>query len=118
MKPSAPVMTNAGRQPQARAIAETTGVARAAPMAVPELKMPTASARSFIGNHSDTAFTPPGKLAGSVAPSKKRKNENCTTPRASACSMLAIDQPETNRVKPRAVPSRSISRPLTAYITV
>ena len=87
-------------------------------MAVPALKMPIANARSRIGNHSETALTPAGKFAGSIAPSRKRKNENCNAVFARPCSMFATDQPETKIIKPRRVPSRSISRPLTAYMIV
>ncbi len=96
---------------------DTTGAAAREPMAVPALKMPTASARSFIGNHSLTARTPPVKLPGSNAPSSSRKNENCPTVVASTCNMFATDQPVTNTTKPLRVPITSITRPLTAYMT-
>ena len=87
-------------------------------MAVPALKMPTARARSFTGNHSLTALTPAGMLAASVTPSSARKNASCGSERARACSMLAIDQPVANSISPRRVPSQSTMRPPTAYITM
>ena len=96
----------------------TNGAAIAEPIAVPALKMPTASARSRIGNHSATPLTPAGKFAGSVAPSKNRKIVKCAAVRASPCSMFAIDQPVTKIKNERRVPSQSTSRPLTAYMRV
>ena len=97
---------------------DTTGTASAPPRAVPALKIPTASARSRIGNHSETAFNPAGKLAGSAAPRRARKNESCSAERAKPWSMFATDQADTKIRKLRRVPSRSTSRPATAYITV
>src|SRR5262249_56799731 len=93
------------------------GPAPAEPSAVPPLNTPPARARSCIGNHSDTAFTPAGKFAGSVAPSRNRHNPSCNPVLARPWSMLATDQPEANIVYPRRVPSTSTSLPLTAYIT-
>ena len=55
---------------------DTTGTAKAPPTAVPALKIPTARARSRMGNHSETAFNPAGKLAGSAAPRRKRKKDS------------------------------------------
>ena len=46
--------------------------ASSAPTFVPELKMPVASARSFLGNHSATALIDAGKLPASPSPSAKR----------------------------------------------
>src|ERR1700674_3190879 len=51
-----PVKRNAHRQPRCTAIHGTVSGATRAPMFVPELKMPVASARSFLGNHSVTVF--------------------------------------------------------------
>ena len=45
---------------------------RMAPILAPALKIPTAKARSFFGNHSATALTPAGKLPDSPRPKAKR----------------------------------------------
>ena len=83
---------------------DTIGAAATEPMAVPALKMPMARARSRMGNHSPTAFTPPVKLPGSNTPSRNRKNENWPTVPAKTWSMLDTDQPDTKRMNPRRVP--------------
>lgn len=46
-----------------------------APMADPALKIPIPNALSFIRNHSETTFTPAGKLADSKTPKKNLNNE-------------------------------------------
>ena len=46
------------------------------PIAVPELKIPVASALSFFGNHSETAFIAAGKLPASPIP-----NDNLAIPK-------------------------------------
>ncbi len=72
-------------------MAPMIGTASVEPSAVPALKMPTARARSRIGNHSAAAFTPPGITAASAAPSAKRATWNPKTDRASACDIAAAD---------------------------
>ncbi len=47
-----------------------------APTLEPALKTPTASARSFCGNHSDTDFKLAGKLPDSPSPNVKRISAN------------------------------------------
>jgi len=44
-----------------------------APILPPELKMPVASARSFLGNHSATALVPAGNAPPSPTPSTTRE---------------------------------------------
>ena len=111
------MVRNPARQPHFIAMIDTIGAAAIEPKAVPALKMPMASARSRMGNHSLTARTPPVKLPGSNTPSRNRKKENWPTVPAKTCSMLATDQPETKTMNPRRVPMKSMTRPLTAYIT-
>ena len=48
------MMTNASYQPHFATIIGTRSGVASAPMFVPELKIPVASARSFFGNHSAT----------------------------------------------------------------
>ncbi len=50
----------------------TTSGVMTAPTLVPELKMPVASARSRLGNHSATLLIAAGKLPPSPRPSAKR----------------------------------------------
>src|SRR6059036_2197996 len=68
-KPSPPVAMKAARQPQVNVIHGTTSGVTSAPMFVPELKIPVASARSFLGNHSATVLIAAGKLPDSPIPS-------------------------------------------------
>src|SRR5208282_4935725 len=67
--PSAPMPTNAPRQPHRAFNHGTTTGASIAPKLVPALKMPVAKARSFFGNHSATALILAGKTAASPNPS-------------------------------------------------
>src|SRR4051812_33585103 len=71
-----PVATNAARQPHARVIAGTTRGVTMAPMFDPALNTPTARARSFCGNHSDTALRLEGKLPDSPRPNVNRTSAN------------------------------------------
>src|SRR5213082_3351159 len=66
--PRLPVATKAQRHPNVNAIQGTTSGVTIAPVFVPALKIPVASARSFFGNHSATALIAPGKLADSPSP--------------------------------------------------
>src|ERR1043165_6532358 len=71
-KPIAPVAMNADFQPHLEVSQKTTGGVTIAPMLVPELNIPVASARSFLGNHSATVLIAAGKLPASPRPSRKR----------------------------------------------
>src|SRR4051795_6691584 len=102
-KPMAPVSTNAGRQPQRAAISGTAMGATMAPMLVPALKMPVASARSLFGNHSATVLIDAGKLAASPTPSMKRASPNVTADRAAAVAMAASDHHATAIARPSLV---------------
>src|SRR5713226_4327135 len=70
--PSAPVSRKAERQPQCSAIHGTTSGVMMAPAFVPALKIPVASARSFLGNHSATHLMLAGKTPASPNPKAKR----------------------------------------------
>ena len=65
-------MMKAHCQEKVSASQGTTSGAMIAPTFVPALKMPVASARSFLGNHSATDLIAAGKLADSPSPSAKR----------------------------------------------
>src|SRR5262249_2525153 len=82
--PNAPVAMNAHLHPYAIVIHGTTSGATTAPILVPELKRPVASARSFFGNHSATALIDAGKLPDSPKPRANRAAWNPKTDRASA----------------------------------
>ncbi len=64
----APVIMNAHCQPHCEAINGTVSGARIAPTLAPELKIPVADARSFLGNHSATVLIAAGKLPASLTP--------------------------------------------------
>src|SRR5882672_8698964 len=70
--PKPPSRKKAGRQPQRTAIQGTINGVAMAPRLLPALKIPVASARSFLGNHSATAFRLAGKTADSPKPKAKR----------------------------------------------
>src|SRR3989475_8783032 len=109
--PSAPVTTNAQRQPQFSAIHGTMSGVRIAPVLVPALKMPVARARSSLGNHSPTLLIAPGKLADSPRPSSARAAENAAVVRAIAWPIAARLHTTTAVAKPRRTPTRSSQRP-------
>ena len=68
--------TNAACHPHVSAIHGTSSGVRIAPVLVPALNIPVASARSFCGNHSAIALIDPGKIADSLKPSIARAIEN------------------------------------------
>src|ERR1700755_485733 len=105
--PNAPVITNVHRQPQCDAIGGTSSGVTIAPMLVPELKIPTANARSFFGNHSATVFRLAGKTPASPNPSANRANANPASELTSACPMAARLQNAIVNEYPRRVPSLS-----------
>ena len=90
----------------------------AAPKDDPLSNSATAHPRSRRGNHSATAFVAPGQLAASPAPSRKRRAQKLRRPVAREVSMAAAEYHNTARLRPRRVPTRSSSRPVTACITV
>src|ERR1700674_1965235 len=70
--PRVPVSRKAERQPQCEAIHGATSGVTIAPTLVPALKMPVASERSFLGNHSATHLMLAGKTPASPNPSARR----------------------------------------------
>src|SRR6267143_2817366 len=85
--------------------------ATAPPIEDPLSKMAVASPRSRFGNHSETALLAPGQLADSPAPSRKRKKAKLKRPLAREVKRETVEYQMTLRVRPRRVPTRSISRP-------
>src|SRR5688572_32742456 len=61
----APITINAVCQPQLTAIQGTVKGARIAPTLAPELKIPVANERSFLGKYSAVALMAAGKLPAS-----------------------------------------------------
>src|SRR5258705_4502038 len=107
----APVAMKAARQPQVRVIQGTVRGVISAPVFVPELKLPVASARSFLGNHSATVLIDAGKLPASPRPRKNRATPKPKTERAKAWPIAATLQNMIDNEKPFRVPIRSIKRP-------
>src|SRR5436309_1512945 len=105
-KPSAPVAMNAARQLQVKVIHGTTSGVTSAPMFVPELKIPVASARSFLGNHSATVLIAAGKLPASPRPRKNLAMPKPNAERASAWAIAATLQKIIASEKPLRVPMR------------
>ena len=70
---------NAACHPNATASHGTASGATSAPTFVPALKMPVASARSRLGNHSATVLIAAGKLPDSPIPSANRATTNPAT---------------------------------------
>src|SRR5579863_4345386 len=87
--------------------------ATAPPMEEPVSKKAVASARSRLGNHSETALVAAGQFADSPAPRKNRKPAKLKKPLANDVSIEMIEYQITVRVRPRRVPMRSMSRPNT-----
>ena len=77
-------MMNAQRQPRWPTIQGTLSGVTIAPTFVPALKMPVASARSFLGNHSATVLIEAGKFPDSPSPKPKRAMLKVSTELASA----------------------------------
>ena len=65
-------------------MAETIIGAAIAPTVDPELKIPIAKARSFLGNHSATVLTEAGKFADSPKPNAARAKAKLLNPKAAA----------------------------------
>ena len=69
----------AARQPQCAVTKAMSSGAMKKETLVPELKMPTALARSSVGNHSVVALMAAGKLPDSPRPRKMRAMQKPTT---------------------------------------
>ena len=67
-----------------------------APMLEPELKMPVASARCCLGNHSATVLIAAGKFPDSPRPSQNRERQKPITPKAGR--IAAMDMPATLQI--------------------
>src|SRR5713101_7990756 len=86
----------------------TVRIATIGPTFVPALKMPVASARSFLGNHSATVLMQAGKLADSPSPRNARATPKVNAERAAAVATAARLQRVTEMEYPFRVPSLSI----------
>src|SRR3981189_2659758 len=106
-------MTKAMRHPQRRYTGRIRKGATAPPTEEPLSYNAAASPRSRLGNHSETALLAPGQLADSPAPSRKRNKAKLESPLAREVKTEMIEYHETLMVRPRRVPTRSISRPHT-----
>src|ERR1700674_145920 len=115
--PSIPGMTKAMRQPQRKYTGRIRKGAIAPPTDEPLSYSAAASPRSRFGNHSETALLAPGQLADSPAPSRKRNRAKLERPLASEVKRETIEYHVTLMVRPRRVPTRSISRPHTVCPT-
>src|SRR6478752_2927706 len=91
-KPRAPVAINADCHPNLSAIHGTTRGTITAPILAPELKIPVAWARSFLGNHSATVLMQAGKLAASPKPRNARASPNVNAVVAAAWDIAAMLQ--------------------------
>src|ERR1022692_2041454 len=87
----------------------------AAPTEEPLSNTATAKARSRLGNQSATALVAAGQFAASPAPSRKRKKQKLRSPPASDVSAAAAEYHSTERVRPRRVPTWSMSLPHTLW---
>ena len=83
------------------------GTDTAPPTEAPELKMPTASARSFAGNHSLAALMAPGQFPASPKPSTPRHSWKAPALPEKACMIAAKDQTTIEKAKPSRVPIAS-----------
>src|ERR1035441_3252167 len=89
MNPMAPVVRNAACQPNLPAIQGTTRIVAVAPTFAPELKIPVATPRCRLGNHSATVLMQAGKFAASPNPSSTRARPNENAVVAAECIMAA-----------------------------
>src|SRR2546430_10980688 len=78
------------------------------PVFVPALKMPVASARSFLGNHSATALMAPGKFADSATRSEEHTSELQSQSNLVCRLLLEKKKKTTSAMSPRA--TRDTSR--------
>src|SRR4051812_4053275 len=89
--PAPPVRKKTQRQPSVVTISAMRGGATTAPSDDPVLKIPNASARSRVGNHSATALPEPGNPPPSPMPSRKRNTPRPSTDDAVPVSKFADD---------------------------
>ena len=90
----------------------TNKAAIIAPKLDPLLKMPVASARSRLGNHSATVLMDAGKLPASPMPKALRTSTCMFTSRPTkALPMPKMDQMISDRDKPIFVPILSMTPP-------
>src|SRR2546427_11159002 len=115
--PSSPGITNATRHPHRKYTGNIRKGAMAPPTDEPLSYTAAASPRSRFGNHSETALLAPGQLADSPAPSRKRNRAKLERLLASEVKRETIEYHITLMVRPRRVPTRSISRPHTVCPT-
>src|SRR5208282_3802220 len=87
--PAEPMTTNAPRQVTRMTSVGTSSGTNTLPALVPELKMPAASARSRLGNHSAMVLRQTGKLAASPNPSRNMATASVMTEKAAPGSMAA-----------------------------
>src|SRR5436309_8213131 len=83
----------------------------APPIDDPLSKNAVASARSFLGNHSETALVAAGQFADSPMPSRNRNDRKLVKPCATEVTIEISEYQRTARLSPRLVPMRSKSRP-------
>src|SRR5882724_2621055 len=110
-------MTKAMRHPQRKYTGRIRKGATAPPTNKPLSYNAAASPRSRLGNHSETALLAPGQLADSPAPRRKRKKAKLEKPLAREVRTETMEYHVTLMVKPRRLPTRSISRPHTVCPT-
>src|SRR4051812_23606583 len=83
----------------------------APPIEEPLSKNAVASARSFFGNHSETALVAAGQFADSPSPSRKRHARKVPKPCAAEVTIDTMEYQRTLTVNPRLVPMRSRIQP-------
>src|SRR5690606_40293784 len=81
-KPIAPMISKAAAQPQCPAIQGTVSGAKIAPTFAPELNIPVAKDRSFLGKYSAVAFIAAGKFPASPIANIVLENINPMTERS------------------------------------
>src|ERR1700761_6835678 len=111
IKPSAPVRIKAICQPYAARINGTAIGATTAPILAPELKIPVASARSRLGNHSATDLMAAGKFPDSPNPNPDRAIVKPKVFPVSACAMAKTLQMIMEMTYPNLEPTLSTIQP-------
>ena len=103
----APTIINTACQLKCRVKKPIIGKAMIPPIAAPELKIPWASARSLVGNHSALPLVAPGQLPASAIPKIDLKILKLSMPCAKAWAIVARDHTPIERTKPIRVPIQS-----------
>ena len=98
-------------QPSAMVMIGTRKGAIMAPTLEPALKMPMASARSRLGNHSVAAARVQGNRPDSPSPIGMRTQVKPRVLVTSACAIWAMVQMVTAMLPPTLAPKRSTTRP-------